>query len=602
MPQKRFAPTSWDSDQSSSSNTSGPSATSTRATPSKRPKLGPHYYNPAPSDRPIKVFLIQAKLSEQEVTNVYRIIDEHSLGDDANDGALNLQYCNNPADADIILTKISMRKRLERHIPWQLAEKTAVVCPGWLMQSVKAKQPLPCGDFVVIKELHGDTIEHCPHDCGTGNPGRIQLPSSPTASSSEQDDSVNGFIPPIVKPTEPKVFDNWWARYSCQRASPLVCPNQNLAEELHILCRSRELEGLGINALAYERAISIIKSYPELITKETFSRDVMELPGIGEKIQSKIHEFLKNGFIEESRVIRQSERYQAITLFASIYGIGPANARKLYDIGLRTFEDLERYYDIRVGGDLKAIEPNMVTPNGKKIPPSTKIPEITVKVGIALRNELDAPIPREEVEAIYCEVMAQLNILEPGCEATIVGGYRRGKPRSNDVDIVITHPTKAKGLCKRFAQHLYQAGLVTHILHLSGFHAHDALRTEHWDSLEKALTVFILPEGTKFKRTHRRLDLIFAMPEAYWTAVIGWSGSKMFERDLRLYAKEEKYVDSAYRIESLSKSHLRRGLKFDSSGLTRRRDSLLYVPRSEEEVFQILGLDWIDPTMRNADA
>lgn len=57
----------------------------------------------------------------------------------------------------------------------------------------------------------------------------------------------------------------------------------------------------------------------------------------------------------------------------------------------------------------------------------------------------------------------------------------------------------------------------------------------------------------------------------------------MFERDLRLWAKTEK------------------GMKFDSSGLTRRHDSRLFIPRSEEEVFDILGLDWIDPTMRNAD-
>jgi len=61
---------------------------------------------------------------------------------------------------------------------------------------------------------------------------------------------------------------------------------------------------------------------------------------------------------------------------------------------------------------------------------------------------------------------------------------------------------------------------------LSGFHAPNALRTENWDSLEKALTVFILPEGASKtgtrKRLHRRLDLIFATPTSYWTAVVGW--------------------------------------------------------------------------------
>ena len=58
---------------------------------------------------------------------------------------------------------------------------------------------------------------------------------------------------------------------------------------------------------------------------------------------------------------------------------------------------------------------------------------------------------------------------------------------------------------------------------LSGFHAHNPLRLHHWDNLEKALTVFILPPSSPFyDGTRRRLDLIFASPEVYWTAVIGW--------------------------------------------------------------------------------
>jgi DNA polymerase mu len=35
---------------------------------------------------------------------------------------------------------------------------------------------------------------------------------------------------------------------------------------------------------------------------------------------------------------------------------------------------------------------------------------------------------------------------------------------------------------------------------------------------------------------------------------------------------------------------------------TRRHDSKRFLPKTEEEVFQILGLPWIDPTMRNVDA
>ena len=47
--------------------------------------------------------------------------------------------------------------------------------------------------------------------------------------------------------------------------------------------------------------------------------------------------------------------------------------------------------------------------------------------------------------------------------------YRRGKPSSNDIDIVFTHPTKmsAKGLCARLVERLRSAGLVTYVMRTS---------------------------------------------------------------------------------------------------------------------------------------
>jgi len=44
--------------------------------------------------------------------------------------------------------------------------------------------------------------------------------------------------------------------------------------------------------------------------------------------------------------IKLSERFDALTLFATVYGIGPTTSRKLYDLGLRTLSDLEAYYEV----------------------------------------------------------------------------------------------------------------------------------------------------------------------------------------------------------------------------------------------------------------
>jgi len=62
---------------------------------------------------------------------------------------------------------------------------------------------------------------------------------------------------------------------------------------------------------------------------------------------------------------------------------------------------------------------------------------------------------------------------------------------------------------------------------LSGFHAPNALRTQNWDSLEKALTVFILPdEGANKTGTPRHIHSSAVGPDLCCSGVLldggGW--------------------------------------------------------------------------------
>lgn len=157
-----------------------------------------------------------------------------------------------------------------------------------------------------------------------------------------------------------------------------------------------------------------------------------------------------------------------------------------------------------------------------------QIPNLSTKVGLALYEDLETPIPRSEVEQIHDLVMQEARYLMPECISTVVGGYRRGKPYCNDVDIVIGCPNiqsggnQVKALGEKLIKRLYDRGYVSHILRLSGFHAQDSVRGAHLNLLEKAMTIFALPKNAVHQRVHRRLDLIFAAPETYWTAIIGW--------------------------------------------------------------------------------
>ncbi|KAM4634992.1 DNA-directed DNA/RNA polymerase mu isoform 2-T2 [Polymixia lowei] len=79
-----------------------------------------------------------------------------------------------------------------------------------------------------------------------------------------------------------------------------------------------------------------------------------------------------------------------------------------------------------------------------------------------------------------------------------------------------------------------------------------------------------------------RVDLVVSPKSQFAFALLGWTGSKLFERDLRRWAGHEKAM-------SLSSHAL-----YDSKQKRYLRAS------SEEEIFAHLGLDYIPPSERNA--
>jgi len=74
-----------------------------------------------------------------------------------------------------------------------------------------------------------------------------------------------------------------------------------------------------------------------------------------------------------TETMRESERFKALSLFNTIYGIGPATARTLYDRGLRSLRDLEAYYEVDAGS----------TP--AENPEST---DMNIRIALGLRDDL----------------------------------------------------------------------------------------------------------------------------------------------------------------------------------------------------------------------
>ena len=138
-----------------------------------------------------------------------------------------------------------------------MQKQKAIVTPDWLRESVKQNAIVECGPYAALPDLHDETVKHCPEEDSSGrSPSQIESSSSPSALQV-----------PAVRPTNQRVFKNWASRYACTRASPLICVNQALAAELGVLARHRELEGLSINALSYERSVAVCLLVFDLMTQ-----------------------------------------------------------------------------------------------------------------------------------------------------------------------------------------------------------------------------------------------------------------------------------------------------------------------------------------------
>lgn len=272
------------------------------------------------------------------------------------------------------------------------------------------------------------------------------------------------------------------------------------------------------------------------------------IPGCGAKLAELYGEFQATGEIQEVRAAEADPTLATLELFNSIWGVGAATARDLFNKGCRDLDDIIEHY----WNDLSRVQ----------------------QIGLKYRDDFRVPIPRAESERITQAVLEHVNRVcldsngqAGGWEATIVGSYRRGRPTSGDVDIVISHRDieATKHCVGPLVASLEKSGLITHTLTMSHANSERGQVPVAWkgntragsgfDTLDKALVVWQEPsEESPNPNPHRRVDIIVSPWRTVGCAVLGWSGGTTFQRDLRAYCARE------------------RRLKFDSSGVRSRVD------------------------------
>lgn len=225
------------------------------------------------------------------------------------------------------------------------------------------------------------------------------------------------------------------------------------------------------------------------------------------------------------------------------------------------------------------------------------------QIGVKFYDEFQLKIPRQETEAIASVILAHAHRVDPGFQMVIVGSYRRGKPASGDVDVVLSHPdeTQTLDIIEKLVSSLEKSSFITHTLSVWTKNSERGQAPVAWkgegrpagsgfDTLDKAMVVWQNPED--HDGPHRRVDIIISPWKTAGCAILGWSGETTFQRDLRRYCKAKM------------------GFKFDSSGVRNRADGSWVdlessergpapdMETAERRVFEGLDLEWRPPAER----
>lgn len=297
---------------------------------------------------------------------------------------------------------------------------------------------------------------------------------------------------------------------------------------------------------AYRKAAGVLAKHP---TKITSGNEAKKLDGIGEKIAKKIQEFIDTGSLQKLEKIRANDTNVAINELTKVTGIGPAAAQKLVQEGIMSIDDLRKHTD--------------------KLNHHQKI-------GLKHFEDFEKRIPRQEMEELQDTVLDVLKKLDSEYEARVCGSFRRGAETSGDIDILLTHPSHTTQTKKK-TDHLHK---VVKELESINF-VTDTL------SLGEAKFMGVcrrLDKKDGSERLYRRIDIRLIPNDQYYCALLYFTGSDVFNKNLRAHALEEGFTLNEYSLRPLGST----GIPGEPLPVT-----------SEEDIFDILGAKYKKPSERN---
>lgn len=329
--------------------------------------------------------------------------------------------------------------------------------------------------------------------------------------------------------------------------------NENIIKWFELLLKQIEFYvdvKTGKEKLIYTYKLRSIGKSLDVIRNVDFKikegKDLKDYKDIGKGTIQRIDEILTTGKLSEVKVDDISNKHiDYVDELMKVFGIGRVTAYDLYTKhNIRSIDDL-----------IKAVK-------SKKV----ELPESIMK-GIKYVNEIKDTIPRAEIDVVYSYLIRTGVKVDNDMDVRICGSYRREKPTSNDIDVIISHPkiktkddAENSDLMKRFIEQLVKDRFIV-----------DSLTS--LDVPTKYMGVCRLD-----KHPLRRIDIRFIPQESYYTAVLYFTGSGEFNRRMRAVAVSMGYTLNEYRL-------------LDDKGKPKK-------VTSEEDVFNYLGMEYLQPSER----
>ena len=312
--------------------------------------------------------------------------------------------------------------------------------------------------------------------------------------------------------------------------------NDQLINDLEILVKYYKITKDHFRKMAYEKAIKTIRNLDFQIEDV---KQIYNMKGIGKSILTKIEEYLDTNQIQKVEEVRPL--------------LHPNKTPQEIAI--------EEFLHIWGVGEVKAKSLwNLGYRSMRDIRNSPHVLNRQQLIGLRYYEDLQKKIPRETITIIQVIIRFILDkeFGKNKYKLKVAGSYRRGKLFSNDIDILIT-------------SHFFDLNQIITIL-------------QKW----KVITVILSLKTEKFmgigncpngKDPYFRIDIEFLPEKEFSFGLLYFTGSKDFNREIRWYAKKNGYLLNQHGIKNVVTGE--------------------YInAKTEEDIFDILDLQYVDPKKR----